>query len=400
MNAVGIVSEYNPFHLGHLYHLKKVRELCSCDVVLICALSGDFVQRGEPAVISKFARAEAAVRSGADLAVELPTVWSMQSAEAYADAAVGILASMGVESLSFGTETDNYNALEDIASILADDGFEAELSAAVKEKNSLSFPALREEVLRRFAGDKASLINTPNNILAVEYMKTVIKKSYDIRFLPVQRTGAGHDAFSSGTVRSASEIRDRLLKGEDISGFVPEESYRIIREEIRKGRAPVSADSIEQALVSRLRGLTVDDFAGVKDCDKELASRLTDAVYGNYTLKDIYFTAKTKKYTLSRIRRASMCAALGITKEMQNSDIPYIRILAAGKKGQAYLRELKKNRPDLPLATKAADILRMGEKCREAVIKDSAIHDIYVLGYSEPNEKVCGADFRRSPIML
>ena len=115
MNAVGIVSEYNPFHLGHLYHLKKVRELCSCDVVLICALSGDFVQRGEPAVISKFARAEAAVRSGADLAVELPTVWSMQSAEAYADAAVGILGSMGVGSLSFGTETDNYNALEDIA---------------------------------------------------------------------------------------------------------------------------------------------------------------------------------------------------------------------------------------------------------------------------------------------
>ncbi len=400
MKAVGIVSEYNPFHLGHMYHLNKIREKCSDDVVLICALSGDFVQRGEPAVMSKFARAEAAVRCGADVVVELPTVWSMQSAEAYAGAAVGILASMGVSSLSFGTETDDYDALEELAAILADDRFEAELSAAVREKNSLSYAASREEVLRRFAGDKAGIIRTPNNILAVEYMKAVIRNSFDIRFMPIQRTGAEHDMFSSGPLRSASELRGMLLEGADISGFVPEESYSVICEEMRKGRAPVTAGSIEQALVSKLRGLSADDLAEIRDCDAELASRITEAVYDNYALKDIYSAAKTKKYTLSRIRRVCMCAALGIREGEQCPQPPYIRILAAGPRGQACLREIRKARPDLPLATKAADIPKMGDKCREAIFKDSSIHDIYVLGYSEPDEKVCGEDFRRSPFIL
>ncbi len=400
MKAVGIVSEYNPFHLGHLYHLDKTRELSDGEEVLICALSGDFVQRGEPAVISKFARAETAVRCGADLVVELPSVWSMQSAEGYAEAAVYILSELGVTGLGFGCETDDFKALEEIASIFAEDRFEESLKAAIKERNSLSYPAVREQILRRYAGDKAELLKSPNNILAVEYMKAVQKNSYDICFSAVQRKGAGHDGVSEGLVRSASEIRDMLLRGEDVSAFVPEESNRVIHREIETGRGPVSIGAMEQAIVSRLRTLKPDELVKVKDCDEELASRINDAIYANYSLADIYAAAKTKKYALSRIRRACICAALGITEDMQKKRPPYLRILAAGPKGRAYIRELKKTCPEIPLATKAADILRMGDACRDAVMKDSAIHDLYVLGYSNPAEMVCGMDFRRSPIMF
>ena len=400
MKAVGIVSEYNPFHLGHLYHIKKIRESGSEEEVLICVLSGDFVQRGEPSVISKFARAETAVRCGADLVVELPTVWSMQSAEGYAGAAVAMLAAMGAERIGFGTETEDISSLEEIAAILSDNDFEEALSEAVKQKICLSYPAVREGVLRRFAGEKADLLKTPNNILAVEYMKAVIRNSYDISFTGITRQGAEHDGCSSGKIRSASELRGMLLNGDDISGHVPEASYSVIREEIEKGRGPVSLASIEQALVSRLRGLKADDLIRMKNCDEELASRINDAVYGNYALEDIFTAAKTRKYALTRIRRVCLCAALGITAQMQSGEPPYIRILAAGKKGQAYLRELKKNRPELALAAKPADILRMGPSCRQAIMTDSAIHDIYVLGYSNAEEKVCGADLRCSPCML
>lgn len=400
MKAVGIVCEYNPFHLGHLYHLELIRKNCGEEAVLLCVLSGDFVQRGEPAAISKFARAESALRCGADLVVELPSIWSMQSAEGYAGAAVGIMASMGVKSISFGTETDCFEALEEIAQILTGKAFETELSDAVKKNSAMSYPALREEILRKFAGEKAALLRTPNNILAVEYMKAVKKNSYDISFLPVQRRGAEHDRRSTGAVRSASELRKMLLSGENISAFVPEASFMVISGEIGKGRAPVSSASMEQALLARLRGLDHDDFIRVKDCDEELASRMIKAVYGSCSFENICAAAKTKKYTLSRIRRVCLCACLDITESMQQGMPPYIRVLAADSKGQAYIRQIRKEDPSLPVAVKAADILQMGEICRKAMLKDSAVHDIYVLGYSSQEERICGMDFRRSPLML
>ena len=400
MKAAGIVCEYNPFHLGHRYHLEKTRECGGDNDVIVCALSGDFVQRGEPAAISKFARAEAAVRCGADIVVELPSVWAMQSAEGYAEAAVSILAGMGVSRLAFGAETDDPAGLEETARMLSSESFEKALAAAVKERSGISYAAVREDLLREFCGEKADLLKTANNILAIEYMKAVIRKGYGISFSPVRRVGAGHDSVSEDKIRSASDIREMMLKGEDISAFVPEASCEVITAEIRNGKGPVSLASIEQALVSRLRSMDREDFMKVKDCDEELAGRISDAVYANYALNDIFLAAKTKKYAYSRVRRVCVCAALGITAEMQEGEPPYIRILAADPKGQAYIRELKKKSPDIPLATKAADIPKMGEKCAAAINMDSAIHDIYVLGYPDPSLRACGENFRISPFML
>ena len=157
---------------------------------------------------------------------------------------------------------------------------------------------------------------------------------------------------------------------------------------------------MEQALISRLRGMSREAFMEMKDCDEELAGRISNAVYANYSLGDIFTASKTRKYAFSRIKRVCVCAALGITAEVQNRELPYIRILAAGRRGQEYLRELKRKRPDLPLAAKAADIRKLGDNCASAIDRDSAIHDIYVLGYSDHSEMACGADFRHSPFMM
>ncbi len=400
MKAVGIVCEYNPFHLGHFHHLNKVHEYFGEEAVIICALSGDFVQRGEPSVFSKFARAEAALRCGADIVVELPSVWALQSAEGYAASALAILSALEISSLSFGVETSDFSGLKEIAELLSSENFEEALSAAVKDENGRSYPSVREEVLRRFLGNKAEFLKQPNNILAIEYLKASIKNSYGFRFLPVQRTGAVHDGVSSGPIRSASEIRSMILNGEDVSAYVPQESYRIIRREILNGRGPVAQKTIEQALLSRLRVMKAADFLKVKDCDEELSQRIESAVAGNYALADIFASVKTRKYTLSRIRRVCLCAALGISEEMQRKTPPYIRILAADSSGRAFLKQLKKSGSRIPLAVKAADILKTGDAGREAILTDSAIHDIYVLGYTSPEEMICGMDFRHSPVML
>ena len=146
--------------------------------------------------------------------------------------------------------------------------------------------------------------------------------------------------------------------------------------------------------------MKAEEFLQVKDCDGELSERIEAAVAGNYALCDIFASVKTRKYTLSRIRRVSLCAALGISEEMQRRNPPYIRILAADSAGRAYLKMLNKNGTGIPLATKAADILKTGDAAKEAILTDSAIHDVYVLGYSAPEEMICGMDFRHSPVML
>ena len=191
-----------------------------------------------------------------------------------------------------------------------------------------------------------------------------------------------------------------ILNGEDVSSYVPQNSYRIIRREIDNGRGPVALKTMEQALLSRLRVMKAEDYLKVKDCDEELSQRMETAIAGNYALDDIFASVKTRKYTLSRIRRVSLCAALGIYEKMQCQTPPYIRILAADSAGRTYLKLLKKNRSGIGLAANAADILKTGDAGREAILTDSAIHDLYVLGYTAPEEMICGMDFRHSPVML
>ena len=180
MAIIGIIAEYNPFHTGHEYHIARRRELLGADSTVICVMSGDFVQRGEAALYSKFARAEAACRCGADLVIELPLPWALSSAEGFARGAVGLLGALGATHLSFGSECGDVQRLERIAENLIDPAVNAEISRELNENANNSYASARQTVLARRLGDEAKLIEQPNNILAVEYLKAIYEQRLDI----------------------------------------------------------------------------------------------------------------------------------------------------------------------------------------------------------------------------
>ena len=210
MKIVGIIAEYNPFHDRHARHIAASRKLAGGDAAVVCAMSGDFVQRGEAAVFSKFARAEAAIKGGADLVLELPLPWCMSSAEGFARGGVGLLGALGcVDYLSFGAEYADVKTLSTVATMLMDPS----LDAAIREelKTGVSYAAARQAAIARDIGSLAQILEAPNNILAVEYLKAIYQQRLRMEPLAIEREGPEHDG-----VGSASELRRLLALGEPI----------------------------------------------------------------------------------------------------------------------------------------------------------------------------------------
>lgn len=398
MDAVGVVAEYNPFHLGHEYHLKQVRNRTGEGTVIVCVLSGDFVQRGEPAAFYRLARAEMALDSGADLVVELPAMWSLRSAEGYAEAAVSILRDLKVEALSCGVETADESALREVPELLLSAAFEKAFQQNLKLRPGESYASVRQQVLRDLAGTKADLLSTPNNILAVEYRKAILKSGYEMAFFPVERTGVQHDGHSEGQVRSASQLRQMLAAGQDICPHLPEETGKIILREIRAGNGPVLLQDLEQGLLARLRERGPEDLTAAGDCDADLAERIHRAVAEKGSFEEVLSAAKTKKYALSRVRRVCMLSALGVRREDIPDRPPYIRLLAANGRGRLFLKERRKAFPELPLLAKPADAPALGETSGRMMELSSRIHDFYVLANADPRKRRCGMDYRESPL--
>ena len=237
-NVIGIVAEYNPFHNGHARLIEQTRAQLGAVCPVVCVMSGDFVQRGSPAVYSKFARAEAAVRCGADLVLELPLPWSLSSAEGFARGAVGLLGSLGVVThLSFGSECGELDPLQRVAEALLDPLLGEDLRAELR--SGIPFAAARQQAVARRVGALAELLQAPNNILAVEYLKAIYDQRLELHPLTVLRTGAQHDRFAEGNIRSASELRMRSGAGEDVSAFLPRAAAEIFAREKTRGRGPV-----------------------------------------------------------------------------------------------------------------------------------------------------------------
>ena len=242
MAIIGIIAEYNPFHTGHEYHIARSRELLGADSTVICVMSGDFVQRGEAALYSKFARAEAACRCGADLVIELPLPWALSSAEGFARGAVGLLGALGATHLSFGSECGDVQRLERIAENLIDPAVNAEISRELNENANNSYASARQTVLARRLGDEAKLIEQPNNILAVEYLKAIYEQRLDITPMTVQRIGSGHDMTGDIGPKSASELRRMILSGEKVDNYIPKNALDVYSREESLGRQAMSRD--------------------------------------------------------------------------------------------------------------------------------------------------------------
>ncbi len=399
MEVIGVVCEYNPFHCGHEYHLMMSRRAVGDDVPVVCVMSGDFVQRGEPAMFSKFARAEAACLCGADLVVELPLPWSLSSAEGFARGAVGLLAALGATRLSFGSETGETEPLETIAGFLLDPNMTDEIKAELARDASLSFATARQRALEARLGELSEQIRFPNNILAVEYIKAIRTLGLNMRPMTVQRFGNGHDASGDTGTKSASELRAMIAQGREVSGHIPERALRIYRRETDSGRGPNTTAVLESAILSRLRMLPPEVYETLPDSADGMGKRLYAAVREEPTLNAVLASAKSKRYALARIRRMCMCAALGIRDGMNAGTPPYARVLAANARGRELLKAVG-DAGTIPVVTKPAAVRSLSAACVDIFTLGAAARDLYVLGSAAEAERRGGSDWRTGPKIL
>ena len=395
MRVVGIVTEFNPFHNGHALLLERAREAMGEDTAVVCCMSGDFVQRGEAAVWSKFARAEAAARCGADLVFELPLPWALSSAEGFARGGVGLLAALGV---CFGSECGETEPLERAAEALLSPALAAELRRELE--SGIPYAAARQRALAAVTDEEtAHLVETPNNILAVEYIRAIYELGLDLGFMTVRREGAEHDGQGEGSIRSASELRSRIAAGKSCSGFMPDAAIAVFEREAERGRGPVLMETLEPMLLARLRMLPDEGFSRLPDASEGLGNRLRAAVRDEPTLDGVLAAAKSKRYALSRIRRMTMCACLGVREGMAEGVPPYARLLAASERGRKLLRRAQ-DKSRIPIITKAAAARQLPRDTLSVFELGSGARDLYVLGYRAAAERRGGTDWRTGPALV
>lgn len=373
MDVAGIVAEYNPFHGGHAYQIAQTRRLLG-ECAVVCVMSGHFVQRGECAVLDKWARARMALEGGADLVLELPTVWAVSSAESFARGAIGILEAAGVVThLSFGSECGDADKLRRMAACLDGPRYPGALRRFLDQ--GLPFAACRQAAVDELLGPGlAELLAQPNNNLGIEYIRALNAVKSPIRPITIPRIGAGHDGGGHSDYPSASFVRGELL-----SGRIPADN-------------PASLRYGERWVLGRLRTLDEGDFAALPDCGEGLSRRLYRAVRQGRSLEEVYDLAKTKRYAHARIRRAALWAALGLTAGDRPDGPSYLRVLGANERGRALLREMK-GKAALPVITKPAHgrgipLLELEGRCT----------DLYQLCRETPGP--CGLEWTTNPVML
>lgn len=398
MAAVGIIAEYNPFHRGHAWQIGEVRRRLGADTAVAACMSGNFVQRGDLALLEKHARAEAALSGGADLVLELPTPWACAPAERFAQGGAAVLEAAGVVThLAFGCECGDLEPLERIAACLDTPAYHAGLRRFLDE--GMTFAAARQGAVRDLTDrETAECLSQPNNTLAVEYLRALKKQGSAIEPLALPRVGAAHDSGELGDFSSASAIRERVLAGKSWRELLPEGTAHVLEREMGAGRAPVSVSNCERAILACLRQMGEEDFRPYDGGNEGLYRRFYQAVQSGTALADILEAAKTKRYPLARLRRMLVLSALGVRTPGAEEMPPYLRVLGANGRGRALLREMGE-RAALPVLTKPGSVRRLGERAQEVFDLESRCTDFYVLAFPELAQAGPGQEFAIGPVM-
>jgi predicted nucleotidyltransferase len=416
MKAVGLVTEYNPFHNGHLYHLNKAMEITGADIS-VAVMSGDFVQRGEPAVLDKYTRTSMALNSGVNLVVELPVNYAVSSAESFATGALKVLDHIKADSIAFGSESGDIEGLSELAHILCDNEDMLYKEISKYTANGISYAAARQKTVEKLTDkDTAEMLTSSNNILAVEYLKAIIKNKYAIKPYTIKRQG---DSYNDTDIRSeyasATALRENL-KADNISEYIPVKAGLILSSNTNY----IYPDDITEALFTRLldilfissydKNAFIENVMQYPDVSKEIAGRLyksamdmiTRTVPQRSESKDNWTFSfgslcehiKTKEVPLSRIKRALVRITLGLDKKHMEkyANEPYIRVLGFDKKGQEYLSYIRKT-VEVPLITKTADY-------KEMLLDDIHAANIYnMIVAGKYGVKELG-DFVRGPVRV
>lgn len=397
MTVAGIIAEYNPFHRGHGWQIGEIRRRLGEDTAVAVCMSGNFVQRGDFAILDKHARAEMALLGGADLVLELPTPWACAGAERFAQGGVAVLAATGVVThLVFGCESGALEPLQAAVECLEREEYHENLRRITDK--GISFAAARQEALHKLTG-AAECLSQPNNALAVEYLRALKAQGSDIRPLALPRVGADHDSREESEFPSASAIRRRLLSGGDWRGMLPEASAHIVSREIEAGRAPAVMDNCRRAVLAQLRRMSEEDFRPYDGGNEGLYHRFYAAVHAAVSPEGILETAKTRRYPLARLRRMLLQSYLGVPQAAQGETPPYIRVLGANERGRALLRQMRKT-ASLPVITKPGHVRRMEREVQRVFDQEAWCTDLYVLAYPDLKQAGPEKEYMSGPVML
>lgn len=397
---LGIVSEYNPFHNGHVHHLQISKQLTKTDFT-VAVMSGNFVQRGDTALVDKWTRAEMALKSGIDLVIELPTVYALSSAENFADGAVKILNSLGVvDFISFGSEIGEITPLLDVANILYKEPKEFSSLITAQLRSGLSYPKAREIALSQFFGSSqkySSIVSNPNNILGVEYLKSLKKHRSHIRPLTIKRDYADYNSTQEENgIASATAIRTMIKNGKNVHKVIPYESYELLEKCIEEGKIVPSLAVFEKEIIYTLRKMTLSEIADLPDVSEGLENKIKLAANNFNTLEELIANIKSKRYTQSRIQRILLYALLNISKKDINQSkrvTPYIRVLGFNKHGKRIISAIAAANPKLKIIVSVKKFIETSNDniLKNMISKDILATNIYTLGYK--NNPVANLDY-------
>ena len=390
MKTVGLITEYNPFHNGHAYHIEKAKMLTGADRVIV-VMSGDFVQRGAPAVMPKHLRAESALLSGASLILELPVCFATGSAEYFAQGSISLLNQLGcIDSICFGSECGDLHLLKEIAQILADEPIEYQAALKQALKEGASFPAARQEALNIYSDKYSEMLASPNNILGIEYLKALAKIHSKMEPFTIKRIGAGyHDMDIDGQFSSATAIRSDIYQLADVNSSsesiplthiqtqVPSSCHELMKKNYQT-RYPVKSDDFSLLLKAKLLSETADSLSHYLDISPELANRILRLRNDYLSFEQFCDLLKTKELTRSRISRSFIHVLLGITNDWltaMKAPAPYARILGF-RKDHANLFGILKQTSVIPLITSPARAV-LADTARQMLELDIYASDLY-----------------------
>lgn len=403
--VLGIIAEYNPFHNGHLYHLNESKRQANAEFS-ICIMSGNFTQRGEPAIIDKWSRAKMAIEAGVDLVIEFPLVYSISSAENFAFGGISLLNKLGiVDNISFGSEAGDMNILNAFAEILHEEPKEYLSLLEHELAKGVSYPKAREKAILMYLNDirkYASVLSNPNNILGIEYLKALKKTKSKIKPLTIKREGIGHNSsFVLNGIASSSAIRKSINKLDYISKTVPESTFAILEDKIKHGQIVNGLSCYEKEIIYKLRTMPVSEIANLPDVSEGLEHAIKSAVNSCNSVADLINLIKSKRYTQTRIQRILLYALLGITKEdmrASQNTTPYIRVLGFNNNGKRILSEIATSRLHIVTSPKKFLTETSNKTLKNMLLKDINATDIYTLAYDY--NSLTGLDYTTPIISL
>ena len=406
--VLGIIAEYNPFHNGHLYHLEESKKITGSKYV-VAVISGNFTQRGDTSIVDKWTKTKMALDNGCDLVIELPLIYSISSAENFAAGGVKILNSLKVvDYISFGAETSDVNVLDKIANILYEEPKEYKSILTSQLNKGMSFPKARQNALMMYLNDirdYAETLSAPNNILGIEYIKSLKKLKSKIVPVPIERYETGYNDLSyTSDIASASAIRNIVKNGgfQPLKSLIPKTNFQLLTNQIKLGQNVNDLSVFEKQIIYNLRVMSTSEIANLPDVSEGLEYALKKAANISNNLDDLIENIKSKRYTLTRIRRILLYSLLKLTKkdmEISKKVNPYIRVLGFNNKGKYLLSEAIKQNPRLEVITSVKKFLdsSFNKNLINMLEKDILATNIYTIGYK--NNSISNLDYTNKIII-